>query len=103
VLSRDATIPRRRRAIVAPCTTNVRGRATEVALDPEHDPVPIGCVVNLDSLDAVSVGLLVERAGRLSSDRMHEICGRCPRRGRRLLTSEANTVATRSGGRAAAS
>jgi len=32
VLSRDAAIPRLRRAIIAPCTTTIRGLASEVLL-----------------------------------------------------------------------
>ena len=34
VLSRDAAIPRLRRALVAPCTTTIRGLASEVVLEP---------------------------------------------------------------------
>jgi mRNA interferase MazF len=74
VLSRDEAISRRRRAIVAPCTTTRRGLPTEVSLDPGTDPVPVSCVVNLDSADDVSTALLVERLGRLSSARMGEVC-----------------------------
>ncbi|MGH9131747.1 MAG: type II toxin-antitoxin system PemK/MazF family toxin, partial [Acidimicrobiales bacterium] len=37
VLSRDAAILRLRRALVAPCTTNVRGLASEVVLEPGED------------------------------------------------------------------
>ncbi len=74
VLSRDAAIPRLRRALVAPCTTNVRGLASEVVLEPGEDPVPRRSAVNLDSVESVSVGVLVERVGRLSDDRMREIC-----------------------------
>ena len=74
VLSRDAAIPRLRRALVAPCTTNVRGLASEVVLEPEEDPVPRRSAVNLDSVESVSVGVLVDRLGRLSVDRMSEIC-----------------------------
>ena len=33
-LSRDAAIPRPRRALAAPCTTTIRGLASEVAVDP---------------------------------------------------------------------
>jgi mRNA interferase MazF len=40
VLSRDAAIPRFRRALVAPCTTTVRRLPSEVVLDPGSDPVP---------------------------------------------------------------
>ena len=31
--------------------------------------------VNLDSVESVSIGMLVERIGRLSDDRMRQICG----------------------------
>jgi len=74
VLSRDAAIPRLRRALVAPCTTTIRGLASEVVLDPVDDPVGHRSAVNLDSVESVSVGLLVERLGRLSDSRMREIC-----------------------------
>lgn len=74
VLSRDAAISRLRRTLVAPCTTNVRGLPSEVVLEPAEDPVPKRSAVNLDSVESVSVGVLVDRLGRLSDDRMHEIC-----------------------------
>lgn len=74
VLSRDAAIPRMRRALIAPCTTTIRGLASEVVLEPVDDPVPRRSGVNLDSVESVSVGALVERLGRLSDDRMHEVC-----------------------------
>src|SRR3954452_13412498 len=74
VLSRDAAIPRLRRVLVAPCTTTVRGLPSEVVLEPGDDPVPRLSAVNLDSVESVSVGVLVERLGRLADARMHEIC-----------------------------
>jgi mRNA interferase MazF len=74
VLSRDAAIPRLRRALIAPCTTNVRGLPSEVVLEPGTDPVPRGSAVNLDSVESVSVGVLVERLGRLSDGRMAQVC-----------------------------
>jgi len=74
VLSRDAAIPRLRRALIAPCTTNIRGLASEVVLEPGEDPVPRTCVANLDSVESVSVTVLVERLGRLSDLRMRELC-----------------------------
>lgn len=74
VLSRDAATPRLRRALIGPCTTTVRGIPTEVRLEPPDDPIPLASVVNLDSVESVSVGTLVERLGRLSDDRMREIC-----------------------------
>jgi mRNA interferase MazF len=74
VLSRDVAIPRLGRTLVAPCTTTIRGLPSEVALSPGVDPVPLESAVNLDSVESVSVGVLVERLGRLSHDRMVEVC-----------------------------
>ncbi|HEY2353688.1 MAG TPA: type II toxin-antitoxin system PemK/MazF family toxin [Gaiellaceae bacterium] len=74
ILSRDTAIPRLRRAMIGPCTTGIRGLPTEVLLEPSEDPVPLPCVVSLDTVENVSIGSLVERLGRLSDQRMHEIC-----------------------------
>ena len=74
VLSRDVVIPRHRRALVAPCTTTIRGLASEVVLEPGDDPVPLRSAVNLDSIESVSIAILVERLGRVSEARMREIC-----------------------------
>lgn len=74
VLSRDAAIPRLRRALVAPCTTTVRGLASEVVLEPDADPISRRSAVNLDSVESVSIAVLVDRIGRLADARMREIC-----------------------------
>lgn len=74
VLSRDVAIPRLRRAIVAPCTTTIRGLGSEVVLESGVDPVPRRCAVNLDSVESVSVAVLVDRIGRLADERMRQIC-----------------------------
>jgi mRNA interferase MazF len=74
VLSRDAAIPRLRRTLIGPCTTTIRGLPSEVLLEPGDDPVPRTSVVNLDSAESVSLGTLVERLGRLSDERMRQIC-----------------------------
>ena len=74
ILSRDAAIPRLQRALVAPCTTTIRGLPSEVVLEPGADPVPQVTAVNLDSIESVSVGILVDRLGRLSDERMRQIC-----------------------------
>ncbi|HQR28242.1 MAG TPA: type II toxin-antitoxin system PemK/MazF family toxin [Nocardioides sp.] len=74
VLSRDAAIPRHRRALVAPCTTTIRGLPSEVLLEPGDDPVPLRSVANLDSIESVSIAILVERLGRVAEARMREIC-----------------------------
>ena len=74
MLSRDAAIPRLRRALIAPCTTTIRGIPSEVRLEPTEDPIPRTSVVNLDSIESVSIGTLVECVGRLSDERMRQIC-----------------------------
>lgn len=74
VLSRDAAIGRLRRTLVGPCTTKIRGLPSEVVLEPGEDPVPKRSAVNLDSVENVAVGLLVERLGRLSDERMRQVC-----------------------------
>jgi mRNA interferase MazF len=74
VLSRDAAIPRLRRALVGPCTTTIRGLPSEVLLEPGEDPVPRRSAVNLDSVESVAIATLVDRLGRLSAERMREVC-----------------------------
>lgn len=74
VLSRDAAIPRLRRALIAPCTTTIRGLASEVVLEPPDDPIPRRSAVNLDSVESVSLGTLTMRLGRLADDRMGQVC-----------------------------
>jgi mRNA interferase MazF len=74
VLSRDAAIPRLRRALVAPCTTTIRGLPSEVMLEPGNDPIGRRSAVNLDSVESVSIAVLVERLGTLSAARLREIC-----------------------------
>jgi len=74
VLSRDAAIPRLGRALVAPCTTTLRGLPSEVILEPGDDPIDRRSAVNLDSVESVSLGVLVTRIGRLSDTRMRQIC-----------------------------
>jgi mRNA interferase MazF len=43
-------------------------------LEPGEDPVPRRSAINLDSVESVSTGVLVERLGRLSDERMHAVC-----------------------------
>jgi mRNA interferase MazF len=74
VLSRDVAIPRLRRALVAPCTTTIRGLPSEVLLEPGNDPIHRMTAVNLDSVENVPVSVLVDRVGRLSDERMREVC-----------------------------
>lgn len=74
VLSRDVAVPRLGRTLIAPCTTTIRGLPSEVVLEPGVDPVPRLCAVNLDSVESVSVGVLVSRLGRLGDERMLAVC-----------------------------
>ena len=74
VLSRAPAIPRLRRAVIAPCTTTIRGLPSEVVLEPAEDPIPRVSAVNLDSIESVSVGALTQRIGRLGDERMRQIC-----------------------------
>ena len=74
VLSRDVAIPRLGRSLIGPCTTTIRGLPSEVLLEPREDPIPIQSAINLDSVESVSLGTLVQRLGRLSDARMDEVC-----------------------------
>jgi mRNA interferase MazF len=74
VLPRDAAIPRLSRWIIAPCTTTIRSLASEVLLELGEDPVPRRSAINLDSMESVVLGVLVDRIGRLSDDRMRQVC-----------------------------
>lgn len=74
VLSRDAAILRLRRVLIAPCTTTIRGLPSEVVLEPGEDPIPQLSAVNLDSVESVSIGTLTERLGRLSDERLRQVC-----------------------------
>jgi mRNA interferase MazF len=74
ILSRDAAIPRHGRALIAPCTTTIRGLPSEVVLEPSEDPVPLVSAVNLDSVESVSLSVLTQRLGRLSDVRLRQIC-----------------------------
>jgi mRNA interferase MazF len=73
-LRRDVAIPRLGRALIAPCTTTIRHLPSEVVLEPQVDPVPRASAINLDSVESVSLGVLVDRLGRLSDERMREVC-----------------------------
>ena len=60
--------------MIAPCTTTIRGLPSEVVLEVGHDPVPRRSAVNLDSVESVSLTVLVDRLGRLSDERMRQVC-----------------------------
>jgi mRNA interferase MazF len=74
VLSRNAAIPRLRRTLIGPCTTTIRGLASEVVLEPNEDPLRRRCAINLDAVESVAAATLVQRLGRLGDERMRQIC-----------------------------
>lgn len=74
VLTRDVAIPRLGRVLVALATTKMRGLPSEVLLEPGDDPVPQRCVLNLDVPEVVPLSLLTQRLGRLSDERMRQVC-----------------------------
>ena len=52
----------------------IRGLPSEVLLEPSEDPIPRSSAVNLDAIDSVPVGTRTQRWGRLSDQRMRQIC-----------------------------
>jgi len=74
ILTRDAAIPRLKRSLIAPCTTTIRNLPSEVLLEVGEDPIPKRSAINLDSVESVSLGSLVDRLGRLSDEKMSEVC-----------------------------
>jgi len=63
-----------RRTLIAPCTTTIRHLPSEVLLEPGGDPVPRLTAISLDSVESVSIVVLVDRLGTLSTERMREVC-----------------------------
>ena len=74
VLSRNGAIEDTNQVIVAPCTSRVRGLATEVLLEPGEDPVSQVCCVQLDGVLKVSVAELTGHLGALSPERNRSVC-----------------------------
>lgn len=74
VVSRDTAIAGRRRTLVAPCSTVVRGLPSEVLLEPGEEPVQRICVAQLDALTDLPITALTRRLGRLSDGGMRQVC-----------------------------
>ena len=74
VVSRYAAIAGRRRTLVAPCSTIVRGLPSEVLLEPGEEPVDRLCAAQADSLTDLPVAVLARRLGRLSDEAMRQLC-----------------------------
>lgn len=74
IVSRDTAILGRRRALVAPCSTAIRGLPSEVVLEPGEEPVHRDCAAQLDAMTDLPVTLLTRRLGRLSDEAMRQVC-----------------------------
>jgi mRNA interferase MazF len=73
VLTRAAVADRLHRVLVAPITTAIRDIPVEVRLGPNEGVVE-GSVANLDNVQLVPVGWLLEPAGTVARRRWHEVC-----------------------------
>jgi mRNA interferase MazF len=73
VLSRDRALLHLRTATVAPITTTIRGLPSEIFLD-ASDGLKDRCVANLDHILTVEQAGLRTWVGRLSPQRMLEVC-----------------------------
>lgn len=72
LLSRGAAYRARNQVTVAPLTTRVRGIRSEVGLGPQ-DGLPRPCVANLDNINTIRVGQLLERVSQLGADKIRSI------------------------------
>lgn len=74
IVSRDSAVLGRRRALVAPCSTIIRGLPSEVLLEASEEPVDRDCAAQLDALTDLPVTVLTRRLGRLSDEAMRRVC-----------------------------
>lgn len=74
MVSRDAAIAGRRRALAAPCSTVIRGLPSEVLLEPGEEPVDRLCAAQADALADLPIVVLTSRLGRLSDEAMRQLC-----------------------------
>ncbi len=73
ILTRDEAIPVLSQVTAVPATRTNRDIPTEVRLD-EGDGMPAQCVVALDNVASIRVGLCTERVTELDASRMDEVC-----------------------------
>ena len=73
ILTRDEAIPVLNQVLAVPATRTVRGIPTEVPLG-ASDGLPADCVLTLDNVSLVRVGLCTDRITSLGIDRMQEVC-----------------------------
>jgi mRNA interferase MazF len=73
VLTRGWIAPLLRSVLVAPITSTVREIPTEVVVGPAEG-VRSGSVANLDNVQLVDVGFLIERCGFITAERWPAFC-----------------------------
>ena len=73
VLTRDSVIPFLNTVMVAPVTTTVRGIPSEVVVG-ANEGLDHTSAVNLDHVQTVAKTRLRDRKGRLSVEKMREVC-----------------------------
>lgn len=73
VLTRTTVAEQLSRVLVAPITTTVRELPVEVALGPD-DGVADGSVANLDNVQLLPVGWLLQPAGSIDGARWPQVC-----------------------------
>lgn len=73
VLTRDEVLPYMRTVMVAEVTSTIRGISSEVIVGPEDSLKHISAV-NLDNVQTVSQRRLRGYVGKLSVEKMHEVC-----------------------------
>jgi len=73
VLTRDNSIGYLTTVTVAPITSTIRGVPSEVILDTD-DGMKGPCAVNLHNAVTVAQARLQRRVGRLSAQRMQQVC-----------------------------
>src|SRR3974390_194118 len=73
VLTRDSALHYLSTAPVAPITSTIRDVPSEIRLD-EEDGMKQPCAVNLHNAVTIAQQRLGKRGGRLSPQRMHEVC-----------------------------
>ncbi len=73
VLTRDEALPYMRSVMVAEVTSTIRGISSEVIVGPDDGLKHISAV-NLDNVQTVSQRRLGGYVGKLSVEKMHEVC-----------------------------
>lgn len=74
VVTRDEVIDVRANVTVAEVTTQARGLAVEVRVDPDAG-IDTASVINCDGLHTIGQRRLTERLGVVDDDTLDEVCG----------------------------